>query len=151
MHSYQDTQQSPYSTQQLFDLVMDIERYPEFLPWCRASRILERGENRLLAELIVRFKHITESYTSEVVFMRPATVSDTGSIDIKQVRGVFENLENHWKFKPLAEGGCEIALSLSFQFRSRILDSIIGLLFGKAAVKMVNAFKKRADDLYGKK
>ncbi len=72
MHISDDTQKLPYSTEQLFDLVIDIERYPEFLPWCRAARILERGENRLLAELVVCFKHITESYVSEVTFRRPA-------------------------------------------------------------------------------
>lgn len=148
MHEYNDTQRSPYTTRQLFDLVIDIERYPEFLPWCRASRILERGENRLLAELIINFKHITERYTSEVKFQRPESPSEAGYIDVVMVRGPFEKLENHWKFIPAKAAGADIALNLCFKFRSRILDSIIGLLFGKASEKMVNAFRKRADDLY---
>src|ERR1700733_10588568 len=101
MHTYNDTQKLPYSTQQLFDLVIDIERYPEFLPWCRAARILERGENRLVAELIICFKHITESYVSEVKFKRPSSPSDEGFIDVVQTRGAFESLENHWKFTPV--------------------------------------------------
>ncbi|HEU5047938.1 MAG TPA: type II toxin-antitoxin system RatA family toxin [Rickettsiales bacterium] len=148
MHEFNETQHSPYSTQQLFDLVIDIERYPDFLPWCRASRILERNENKVLAELVISFKHITESYTSEVKFQRPATAQDSGFIDVIMVRGPFEKLENHWKFIPSPEGST-IDLNLSFKFRSRILDSIIGLLFGKASAKMVNAFNKRADELYG--
>jgi len=151
MHTYQDTQQSSYSTQQLFDLVINIERYPEFLPWCRAARIIERGDERLLAELLITFKHITESYTSEVLFRRPTTVSDDGTIEVNLVQGPFEHLSNHWKFAPLPAGGSEISLELSFKFRSRILDSVIGLLFGKASAKMVLAFKQRADRLYGGK
>lgn len=150
MHHYQDIRQLPYSPRQLFDLVIDIERYPEFLPWCRAARILERSEGRIVGELIINFKHITESYVSEVTFMQPSSGMDDGSIDVKLVRGPFENLENHWKFRPIDEKHSEISLDLSFKFRSRILDSLIGLLFGKASVKMVNAFEKRAGDLYGK-
>src|SRR6202041_2980500 len=96
MHSFSDIQELPYSTQQLFDLVIDIERYPEFLPWCRAARILERTESRMLAELVISFKHITESYVSEVTFRRPTSNADDGFIDVKQVRGAFESLENHW-------------------------------------------------------
>ena len=151
MHTYQDTQRSPYSTQQIFELVLDIQRYPEFLPWCRAARILERGENRLLAEMVVSFKHITESYVSEVIFKRPASATEEGFIEVKLVQGPFEHLNNSWKFIPCPDGGTEISLELSFKFRSRILDSIIGFLFGKASHKMVTAFKQRADSLYSKK
>ena len=150
MHQYHETQQSPYSSQQLFDLVMDIERYPAFLPWCRASRIIEKTDEKVIAELVISFKHITESYTSEIRFRRPEHDKDTGFVDVVMLRGPFEKLENHWKFNPVAEGGCEIILDLSFKFRSRLLDSIIGLLFGKATAKMVGAFKQRADSLYQK-
>ena len=148
MHSYNDTQESEYCPQQLFDLVIDIERYPEFLPWCRAARILERHDNRLVAELVISFKHFTESYVSEVVFRRPQTATDSGVIDVKLVRGPFEALANHWSFMPRDKGGSAITLDLSFKFRSRLLDSIIGILFGKACIKMVRAFKDRADALY---
>jgi len=151
MHHYQDTQQSPYSTSQLFDLVIDIERYPEFLPWCRAARITEHSENKLRAELIVSFKHITESYVSEVVFKRPSLPGDVGIIDVNVIRGPFDHLNNHWEFTPLPDDGSQITLSLSFRFRSKILDSLIGMLFGKATAKMALAFKQRADALYGGK
>jgi coenzyme Q-binding protein COQ10 len=150
MHRYHDTQLSPYAPNQLYNLVLDIERYPEFLPWCRAARILERNETGILGELVISFKHITESYVSEVMFTPPEG-EIAGRIDVKLVRGPFKHLENHWQFIPLPDGGTEIKLELSFQFRTRLLDSLIGLLFGKATAKMAEAFKKRANDLYGSK
>ncbi len=148
MQHYQDTQVSPYSPRQLFDLVLDIEKYPEFLPWCRAARILSREEDKLLGELVISFKHITESYVSEVSFAPPEGTQE-GRIDVRLVRGPFRHLENHWRFVPLENGGTEIKLDLAFQFRTRLLDTFIGLLFGKATVKMAVAFKERADKLYG--
>lgn len=147
MQHYHDTQVSPYSPRQLFDLVLDIEKYPEFLPWCRAARILSREENKLLGELVISFKHITESYVSEVSFTAPDSGQE-GCIDVKLVRGPFKHLENHWRFLPLEDGGTEIKLELAFQFRTRLLDTLIGMLFGKATMKMAAAFKERADRLY---
>jgi len=148
MHKYSDTKLLPYSTEQLFDLVIDIEKYPQFLPWCRAARILERHEDYLVAELIISFKHISESYVSKVTFKRPKSQTDDGFINVDLVRGPFSHLENHWQFKPTAESGSEICLHLAFGFRSRLLDAIIGLMFGKACAKMVGAFKDRAEKLY---
>lgn len=149
MKHYQDTQISPYAPHQIFALVMDIEHYPEFLPWCRAARVLERGDGRLLGELVISFKHITESYVSEVTFTPPQG-ERAGRIDIKLVRGPFKHLENHWLFIPRDDGGTQIMLDLAFQFRTRLLDSLIGLLFGKATLKMAAAFKQRADELYSR-
>jgi coenzyme Q-binding protein COQ10 len=151
MHNYRDTQISPYSTQQIFDLVIDIGRYPEFLPWCRAARILERGDGRFTAELVISFSHITESYVSEVTHVRPSSLNEGGMIDVRLLRGPFKYLTNHWTFAPLAGGGCEIVLDLAFEFRSRLLESLIGLLFGKATGKMALAFKQRANALYSAK
>ncbi len=148
MQHHQDTQVSPYSPSQLFDLVLDIEKYPEFLPWCRAARVLSREEDKILGELVISFKHITESYVSEVSFTPPEHGQE-GRIDVKLVRGPFKHLENHWRFVALSDGGTEIKLDLAFQFRTKLLDSFIGLLFGKATVKMAAAFKERADKLYG--
>ncbi len=143
MPSHTEQQFSPYTPQQLFDLVADIEKYPDFLPWCRAARILERRENEFLGELIISFAHITESYTSSV------TLSAPHSIDVVMVKGPFEYLTNQWKFTPV-ENGTRIDLTLDFKFRSRILEKLIGSLFSKATSKMAGAFKKRADELYGK-
>lgn len=147
MPRHTEQQLSPYSPRQLFDLVADIEKYPEFLPWCRAARILDRKENEFLGELIISFAHITESYTSRVTLTEPT--ENGGSIDVAMVKGPFEHLTNQWKFTP-TENGTIIDFTLDFKFRSRILEKLIGSLFAKATSKMAGAFKKRAEELYGK-
>jgi coenzyme Q-binding protein COQ10 len=139
-----ENQFSPYSPQQLFDMVADVEKYPHFLPWCRAARVIERKDNEFLGELIISFAHITESYTSKVT-LNP----EAGIIDVAMVKGPFEYLTNHWKFTA-SEGGTIIDFALDFKFRSKILEKLIGGLFSKASAKMVDAFKARADALYGK-
>lgn len=148
MPVHTETQISPYSPAQLFVLVADVERYPEFLPWCRAARILERGEGGMLADLIISFKHLTERYTSRVTLYPPGDAP--GQIDVVMTQGPFEHLENHWKFIPLPNGGTQIEFVLDFKFRSRLLEAMIGTIFSKATGKMATAFKQRADDLYGK-
>ncbi|MDX1975714.1 MAG: type II toxin-antitoxin system RatA family toxin [Rickettsiales bacterium] len=150
MPSHTEQQLSPYSPEQIFDLVMDIERYPQFLPWCRAARITEQGEGYLLAELIISFKHFSESYVSRVSFTRPTAPAQTGHVLVEMVRGPFEHLTNRWEFTPTADGGTQIAFFIDFRFRSRLLEKLIGGLFSKATDKMALAFKERADALYSK-
>ncbi|MDX2112302.1 MAG: type II toxin-antitoxin system RatA family toxin [Alphaproteobacteria bacterium] len=145
MHSHRETQHSPYTPEQLFALVSDVERYPEFIPWCRAARILERGEGQFLGELMISFANISESYVSRV------TLTPHSAIDVSLVRGPFKKLSNHWRFTPKAEGGTQIDFSLEFEFRSRLLETLIGALFSRATAKMVAAFSTRADALYGAK
>ncbi|MDE3037408.1 MAG: type II toxin-antitoxin system RatA family toxin [Pseudomonadota bacterium] len=144
MTSHTEQQISPYSPQQLFDLVADVERYPEFLPWCRAARVLEHKDGEILAELVISFAHLTERYTSRV------TLSPPDAIDAAMIKGPFTHLENRWRFTPEG-GGTRIDFFLDFRFRSKLLEKLIGGLFGKAAAKMTGAFKTRADELYGKK
>lgn len=141
MPIHTEQQFSPYSPQQLFDLVADVEKYPEFLPWCRAARILERKDGEFLGELVISFAHFSESYVSRVVLDPPH------GIEVTMVRGPFEHLSNSWKFTP-ENGGTRIDFSLDFKFRSRVLEKLIGGLFSKATAKMVSAFKARADVLY---
>ena len=150
MPSHAERQNSPYTTLQLFELVADIERYPDFLPWCRAARIIERTDDGCLAELVISFSHMTERYTSRVVLQRPISAHEAGAIDVTMVKGPFEHLVNRWRFTPKEQGGTEIDFFLDFKFRSRILEKLIGSLFGKATATMVSAFKTRADILYGK-
>lgn len=156
MPSHSEQQFSPYSPKQLFAMVADVEKYPEFLPWCRAARILSRSvipaqagilndnKEEFLGELIISFAHITESYTSKVT-LNP----EAGIIDVVMVKGPFEHLTNHWKFTAI-EGGTNIDFALDFKFRSKMLEKLIGGLFSRATAKMVDAFKTRADALYGK-
>lgn len=147
MHSYSETRVLPYSPAQLYALVADIEKYPEFLPWCRAARIVAREKDSFLGELIVSFNHVTERYTSRVTPMPPKG-KEEGKIEVSLVRGPFHHLNNHWRFVPHPEG-CEIHLALDFQFKSKLLDTLIGGMFERAAAKMVGAFTARAEALYG--
>lgn len=136
----------PHSPEQLFGLVADIERYPEFLPWCVGSRIRGRRENVVVADLIIGFKGIRESFTSEVTLNRPAM-----RIDVAYRDGPFKYLNNHWIFNAQPDGSCEIDFFVDFEFRSRLLQRIIGLLFNEAVRRMVSAFEARAEQLYGHK
>lgn len=138
----------PYPPQQMFDLVADVARYPEFLPWCRAARILEQGDGWFMAELAIAYKGFGESYTSRVT-LTPPDLSGHGAIDVEMVRGPFHHLTNRWRFSPEG-GGTRIAFELDFAFRSRMLEMMMGGFFTKATDKMGQAFRERADALYGK-
>jgi coenzyme Q-binding protein COQ10 len=142
MPAHRESIHLPYTQAQLFDLVADVEKYPQFLPWCRAARIHERGEGYMLAELLIAFKGIRESYTSRVELRRP------DAIDVTMVKGPFHYLVNYWRFTPEA-GGTRIDFDLDFRFSSRLLETLIGALFARATEKMVGAFKSRAEQLYG--
>ncbi len=133
----------PYSPEQIFDLVVDIERYPEFLPWCVGARIRSRAENEVVADLMIGIKIIRERYTSRVKYERP------GRIDVSYERyGPFKHLTNRWILTAV-EGGCEVDFFLDFEFKSRTLQRLIGLLFQEAVRRMVGAFESRAKRLYG--
>jgi len=145
MPTYSETRRSPYTPAQLFDMVMDIERYPEFLPWCRAARIKETTPKYMIGELIISFKTLTESYSSKITPLRTGNVPE---IDVQLVEGPFKTLHNHWKFESHPEGGTNIHFFIEFQFKTKLLDHLIGGIFSKAQEKMVQAFSARADQLY---
>lgn len=143
MPSHHETQRLPYTREQLFALVADIEKYPQFLPWCRAARIHERGESYLVAELLIAFKGIRESYTSRVELL------PLDAIHVTMIKGPFEYLTNHWRFTEEENHSTRLDFSLDFKFSSRILEALIGAIFTRATEKMVGAFRQRADALYG--
>ncbi len=133
----------PYTPDQLFDLVIGIDRYPEFLPWCLGCRIRRReGDDLVVADMIIGFKMFRETFTSRVRSERPDL------IHVSYEDGPFKYLNNHWKFIP-AEGGTEIDFYVDFEFRSRVLQAAIGAVFNEAVKKMIAAFEKRAHELYG--
>ncbi len=137
----------PYTPAQIYDLVLDVERYPEFIPWCRAARILSHeADGSFHTELVIAFKHIRESYVSRVQGDASAYV-----IDVTMERGPFHHLTNHWELLPQEDGGCLIDFHIDFEFKTKLLDKLIGGLFNRATQKMVHAFRTRADDLYGEK
>jgi coenzyme Q-binding protein COQ10 len=132
----------PYTVEQLFDLVADVERYPEFLPWCVGARIRERRADLVVADLLIGFRMFRERFTSKVTLARPQR------IDVAYSDGPFRYLDNHWIFEPV-EGGCRIDFFVDFEFRSAILQKLIGVLFNEAVRRMVAAFETRARQLYG--
>jgi len=133
----------PHRPDQLFDLVADIDRYPEFLPWCVAARINEREGNVLHADLVIGFKMFRERFTSKVTLTRP------GRIDVEYARGPFRYLNNHWIFTPEGDGACMIDFYVEFEFRSRIVQGLIGTVFHEAVRRMVRAFEIRARKIHG--
>jgi coenzyme Q-binding protein COQ10 len=138
----------PYTPQQLYDLVKDVEKYPAFLPWCVAARIRERSDRLIVADLAIGFRMFRERFTSKVT-LSPDT-ADGPRIDTAYADGPFKHLENRWIFRP-HEQGCEIDFYVEFEFRSRLLQATIELLFHEAVRRMVAAFEGRAIKLYGKK
>lgn len=147
MHSYSETRVLPYSPRQLFDLVLDIEQYPKFLPWCRAARVVSREEGSFLGELVISFSHLTERYTSRITPTAPTHTTE-GAINVTLVSGPFRHLDNYWRFVPHANG-TELHFTVDFEFKSKLLNSLIGGMFARASEKMVAAFLTRAEALYG--
>lgn len=137
----------PHSAKHMHDLVMDIEKYPEFLPWCKQARITQvLSENNLHADLLIHFKHFLEKYSSNVVHGKAA--SGEYFVDVVAIKGPFKNLVNKWKFRELGEKKCEVEFFIEFEFNSLLLTKMIGVIFEKAAEKMMSAFEKRANDLH---
>jgi coenzyme Q-binding protein COQ10 len=144
MPTHAEKRTVPYTPDQMFDLVADVERYPEFLPWCVATRIRRReGPDAFVADLVIGFKVFRERFTSLVGLVRPRR------IDVVYREGPFRHLTNHWSFEPDDNGNCIIDFYIDFEFRSRTLQRLIGALFNQAVQRMVSAFEKRARALYG--
>jgi coenzyme Q-binding protein COQ10 len=142
MPTHAERQVVPYTPEQLFDLVADVGLYPRFLPWCVASRVRTRSEHELVADLTIGFGPFRESFTSRVTLERPKWVK------VKYENGPFRYLNNQWDFTPHPKG-TEVAFFVDFEFKSRILQAAIGVVFNEAVRRMVNAFLKRARDVYG--
>jgi coenzyme Q-binding protein COQ10 len=140
MHRYTESRKSPFKAQQIYDLVADIEKYPEFLPWAVQANILEKKDNDIKAKLVIQFKTISDSYVSSVKLLK-------NEINVVQISGPFSKLNNNWKFTD-TEDGCRIDFDIEFSFKSKILNMLIGVFFERATRKMVSAFEKRAKEIY---
>jgi len=138
MISHRETRIVPYPAELMYAVVSDVEKYPQFLPWVVGLRVLSRNQNGLTAEMAVGYGALRERYTSEVI-LDPKI----HRIDVKQTKGPFKTLENHWQFTP-RDGGCEITFSILFEFKSRLLHSVAGAKFEKVMLKMADAFEERA-------
>ncbi len=143
MPNHRETRQLPWTPEQMFDLVADVGRYPEFLPWVAAVRVRSDSASEMVADLAVGFRALRETFTSRVRKERP------GSIQVEYVDGPLKHLKNEWRFRPDGQGGTLIDFAVDFQFRSRLFDALAGQFFDRAFRKMVSAFEARAAALYG--
>ena len=136
----------PYTAKQMYDLVADVETYPDFLPWCAAIRIrkVTKDSHKTIieADLIIAFKVFRERFGSRVTLK-----AEKFSIDVEYLDGPFKYLNNHWIFRDV-DGGCEADFFVDFEFKSRVLQALIGVVFNEAMQRIVKAFEMRADDLY---
>ncbi|WP_420142007.1 type II toxin-antitoxin system RatA family toxin [Sphingomonas sp.] len=143
MPRHNETRRLPYTPEQMFDLVADVGRYGEFLPWVTAVRVRENSDTVMVADLLVGFKALREKFTSRVTKERP------GHIHVDYIEGPLSHLHNDWRFAPDGEGGTLVDFCVDFAFRSRIFEAIAGQVFDRALRRMINAFEERAAKLYG--
>ena len=143
MPKHEEKRVLKHSPQQMFDLIADVERYPEFLPWCLGTRVTKRDSASLDADMLIGFRMFRERFGSHVELDRTRR-----EIVVRYTHGPFRYLVNRWRFLPHAEG-CEIDFAVDFEFRSRLLQKIMGALFTESVQRMVGAFEARARAIYG--
>ncbi len=142
MPTFKDQVAIGYRPEQLFDLVADVGKYPQFLPWCAGATVRSRTETELVADLTIGFGPFRESFTSRVTLDRPRRIRVTYE------NGPFRYLNNQWTFSQTPQG-TQVDFWVDFEFKNRLLQAAIGVVFGEAVKRMVSAFLKRARDTYG--
>jgi len=140
-----------HSASEMFDLVADVERYPEFVPLCQSLKIRQRGPGPngtevVIADMTVSFKLVRETFTSRVTLDRANL-----NILVEYLRGPFSKLENRWTFEPKSDNSCEVSFYIAYEFKSRMLALLMGAMFDAAFQRFAGAFEKRADKVYGKR
>ena len=151
MPTHSEIRRMPYSASEMYALIADVASYPQFLPWCSGARIRARkpqsdGSEVLEADLVISFKVFRERFGSRVT-LRPGD----NQIDVAYLDGPFRYLNNHWRFKPVDDAACEVDFFVDFEFRSKVLQTVIGVVFNEAMRRIVRAFEERAEELYGKR
>jgi len=139
-----------HATVEMFDLVADVDRYPEFVPLCRSLKVKSRekkgeGVEILVADMTVAYKLVRETFTSRVTLDRPKL-----QILVEYLSGPFSHLQNRWSFRPVDERTCEVEFFIAYEFKSRVLAALMGAMFDAAFRRFADAFEKRADAIYGK-
>jgi coenzyme Q-binding protein COQ10 len=150
MPSFRNRRRVQHSAQQMFDLVADVERYPEFVPMCRDLKVRRRSTEEddretLVADMTVAYNLVRESFRSRVTLDRPQL-----QILVEYLEGPFSHLENRWTFRPLGESECEVEFYIDYEFRSRVLGMLMGTMFDAAFRRFAAAFERRADVIYGR-
>ena len=143
MPRHSETRVLPWTPDEMFDLVADVRRYPEFLPWVAAVRVRESRADLMIADMSVGFKSLRETFTSRVGLSRPS------HIDVDYVSGPLKHLRNDWHFFPHESGGTRVEFSVDFEFRSKLFEKLAGAFFHEAFKRMVASFEARAIRLYG--
>lgn len=150
MPEFRTTRRVAHSAEQMFDLVADVERYPEFVPFCERltvrARRSEEGREVLVADMAIGYRLVRETFTSKVAIDRGALRIEAGYLD-----GPFRFMENSWAFRPLPDGGSEITFAIAYEFKSRALALLMGAVFDRAFRTFAQAFEARADRVYGAK
>jgi len=144
MHKIHKEKLLPNSPTQVFDLILDVESYPEFVPWCESTTIISKTDQEIIAKMKVNYKGFTESYTSRV------TTNKTDKnllVEVKAIDGPFKFLYNYWTITEENEG-CKVDFQIDLEFKSFVLDKMMGLFFTNAADKMIEAFERRAKELF---
>lgn len=140
MHSFKDTRLLPYEAKLVKDIILDIEKYPEFLPWCSEAKLLSQSEKELTAQLTISYKFFRETYTSVVI---TTDTPEEYTINVEAISGPFKKLKNFWSIRKI-NNQCEVKFSIDFEFKSVILDAVIGTFFSMATNKTIKAFETRA-------
>ena len=143
MTQHSEIRTVPYNPDKMFDLVADVEKYPEFLPWCIASRVIQNEKSLLIADLMIGFQVFREKFRSNVILDKKNMI-----IEVSYEDGPFKFLTNKWEFKNYNDK-CSVYFYLDFEFKNKFFQSIMERLFSEAVKKMVAAFEQRADKLYG--
>jgi ribosome-associated toxin RatA of RatAB toxin-antitoxin module len=133
----------PFSAERMFELVNDVERYPEFLPWCASARVHDRGENELVAELEISRGGMRHRFVTRNALAPPVRMT------LSLEEGPFEHFAGEWRFTPLADEACKVELEMDFEYAGRILRTALAPLFNRSADAMVDAFCVRARSLFG--
>ncbi len=143
MAHYSDKKILPYTPQRLFDIVIDIDKYQEFLPWCKHSEVIDRmpDQNKLYASVSVGYLFYSEMYVSKVIYEK------NKRIEAIYVDGPFKDLKTLWEFKSMGEGACELSFTVDFEFNTSVLNTVAEHLQDQISTKMVDAFVKRAESL----
>ena len=142
MFNYKTIKKLNFSDKQMFDLIIDIEKYPEFLPWCKSTNIYDKNTNIFYSDMEIGFNLIKEKFTSKV------TVIESKKIHSEAINGPFHKMNNLWEIEKLSKNKCMITLNIEFDFKSFLLKNLMGQLFEVASIKMIDAFENRADYLY---
>jgi len=156
MPTHAEIRRMPYSVTEMYALIADVTAYPEFLPWCSGARIRGRnsqsdGSEVLEADLVISFKVFRERFGSRVTLHPVDHKTGESKIDVAYLDGPFRYLNNHWRFMPVSDKACEVDFFVDFEFRSKTLQMIIGVVFHEAMRRIVRAFEERAAQLYGKR